>query len=127
MLRNKSFSCHIGFEIHPAPPVSGGGGRGDDGYLDVSDEMSQIFSVLSPLPLTPPPLVAAPLAPCGPTLRLRSPDLTPPPATLLDGTAEHTKAKVAESEPRNVPDAVRRTAAPGVAIPAAAPEHPVRA
>jgi len=32
---------------------------------------------------TPAPLVAAPLAPDGPTLRLRSPDLTTPPAAYL--------------------------------------------
>ena len=43
-------------------------------YLDVaSDEMSQTFSVLSQLPL----------ASDEPTLRLRSPDLPPPPAAYL--------------------------------------------
>ena len=47
--------------VQPAgsePRVSAsGGGRRDDGYLDVSsDEMSQTFSVLSKLPLTPPAL-----------------------------------------------------------------------
>ena len=40
----------------PRPPGSGGG-RQDDGYLDLSsDEMSQTFTVLSQLPLTPPAL-----------------------------------------------------------------------
>ena len=43
------------------------------------------------------------------------------------GAAEHTKAKVVVPVLRRVPVAVRRTAVPGVVVPAAAPVHPVRA
>ena len=51
----------------------------------------------------------------------------PPPATLLDGTAEHTKAQVDAPEVRREPEAVRRTAEVGEVVPAATPVHPVRA
>jgi len=53
--------------------------------------------------------------------------LAPASGGLLDGTAEHTKAKGVVPELRRVPVADRRTAVPGDAVPAAAPEHPERA
>jgi hypothetical protein len=53
--------------------------------------------------------------------------LFPPPATLLDGTAEHTTAQEAEPGVRRAPAAVRRTAEDGVDVPAATPAHPERA
>ena len=68
---------------------------------------------------------ASPLVPrCGLPLRLRyglrSLYLIPPPATLLDGTAEHTKAQVVVLVDRSEPVAVRRTGDVGDAEPAAA-------
>ena len=53
--------------------------------------------------------------------------LDPASGGLLDGTAEHTKAKVVAPDHRRVPVAARRTAVPGAEVPAAAPDHPVRA
>jgi hypothetical protein len=75
----------------------------------------------STMPDAPPP------APCVPPFRTPLAGLFPPPATLLDGTAEHTKAQADEPEVRSVPVAVRRPAAPGAVDPAAAPVHPERA
>jgi hypothetical protein len=60
-------------------------------------------------------------------LRASLAGLFPPPATLLDGTAEHTKAQVADPVARREPVAVRRTAVAGAAAPAATPVHPDRA
>ncbi len=81
---------------------------------------------------SPRPALRSPLVPrCGPPLRLRyglrSLYLIPPPATLLDGTAEHTKAQDVVPDVRRVPVAVRRTAVVGVEVPTAAPVHPARA
>jgi hypothetical protein len=56
---------------------------------------------------------------------LRLPD--PPPAALLDGTAEHTKAQVEVPVNRPIHSAARRTAGAGEEMPATAPEHPERA
>ena len=51
----------------------------------------------------------APPAPSGPALRTTLAGLFPPPATLLDGTAEHTKAHVDGPVARCAIAAVRRT------------------
>ena len=92
-------------------------------YLDVSsEEMSQTVSVLSPLPLTPPVLRHL-----WSRLRWLPAGLRYASGALLDGTAEHTKAKVEAPFLRRAPVAARRSAVPGVEVPAAAPEHPVRA
>jgi hypothetical protein len=61
------------------------------------------------------------------SLRTSLAGLFTPPATLLDGTAEHTKAQAVEPDARREPAAVRRTAVDGVAAPAATPVHPARA
>jgi hypothetical protein len=66
-------------------------------------------------------------APCVPPFRTPLAGLFPPPATLLDGTAEHTKAQVDVPAVRRVPAADRRTAVAGVEKPATAPVHPARA
>ena len=58
---------------------------------------------------------------------LRSAGLFPPPATLLDGTAEHTKAQAVAPDARRVPVAEPRTEDVVVEVPAAAPDHPERA
>ena len=50
-----------------------------------------------------------------------------PPATLLDGTAEHTKAQVAAPAVRIVPAVARRTDVVSYVAPVAAPVHPERA
>ena len=75
------------------------------------------------MPSAPSPLVPR----CGPALRTSLRWTVRPPATLLDGTAEHTKPKVVEPEARRAPVAERRPADPGDAAPAAAPAHPERA
>jgi hypothetical protein len=125
MLRNKSFSCHIGFEIHPAPPASGGGGG----------EMTATWTC----PATRCPKLSAFCHSCR-SLRLHSGTsgrgsarslrayatapltrLAPASGGLLDGTADHTKAKMAGHE--SAPVAGRRTAAHGVVPQAAALVH----
>ena len=58
---------------------------------------------------------------------LRSLNLITPPATLLDRTAEHTKAQVVAPAVRRVPAADRRTAVAGAAAPTTAPVQPSRA
>ena len=67
---------------------------------------------------------------CGLPLRLRyglrSAYLIPPPATLLDGTADHTKAQVVVTVDRHEPVANRRTVVAGEVKPATAPVHPPR-
>ena len=52
--------------------------------------------------------------------------LASPPATLLDGTAGHTKAQVVEAVRRRTPVTVRRPAVASGEEPAAAAIHPVR-
>ena len=104
-----------------------GGGGGLLGRVQRRDvpDLQCLVSAAAHSACTPAPLVAAPLAPDGPTLPLTR--LAPASGGLLDGTAEHTKAKVDVPVHRREPAAVRRTAVPGVAAPAAAPVHPDRA
>jgi len=66
----------------PVIAWSGGGLLGRVQRRDVPD-LHRVVKATAHSACTPAPLVAAPLAPDGPTLRLRSPDLPPPPAAYL--------------------------------------------
>ena len=70
--------------VTPVIACSCEGGRllGRGQRRDVPD-LQRPVSAAAHSACTPAPLVAAPLAPGGPTLRLRSPDLPPPPAAYL--------------------------------------------
>ena len=66
-------------------PVIAGVGDGLLGRVQRRDvpDLQRVVKAAAHCASTPAPVVAAPLAPDGPTLRLRSPDLTPPPAAYL--------------------------------------------
>ncbi len=70
--------------VTPVIAWSGGGG-GLLGRVQRGDvpDLERLVTAAAHSACTPAPLVAAPLAPDGPTLPLRSPDLPPPPAAYL--------------------------------------------
>ena len=63
--------------------AGGGGGLLGRGQRRDVPDLQRLVPAAAHSACTPAPLVAAPLAPDGPTLRLRSPDLTTPPAAYL--------------------------------------------